>query len=133
MKAHQEKILDSVFKLSVDTPYCFRAKVAAAIYKNKTLISYGFNRYKTHPVQQLYAKHPKACYIHAEIDAIIKALKRVDHEELKHCDLYIARAKRTGPATDYIPALAKPCVGCSRAIIAFGFKSVFYTEEEGKV
>lgn len=130
MKDYQVKILDSVFKLSVDTPYCFRAKVAAAIYKNKSLIAYGFNRYKTHPVQQLYAKHPKACYIHAEIDAIIKALKRISSEDFRNCDLYVARSKKDSPKGKYVPALAKPCIGCTRAIMAFGFKSVFYTENE---
>lgn len=130
MKAYQQRLLLATYRLAVDTPYCFRAKIAAALYSGRTAISFGFNQTKTHPLQSQYAKHPQACYIHAEMDAIVKALRSHSAEDLKNFDLYVARAKRARPKGEYVPALAKPCPGCQKAIAAFGIRRVFYTEGE---
>ena len=129
MREYQRKILDTIYQLAVDSPYVYRAKICAAIVKRRKIISFGFNQRKTHTLQARYSKHYLACSIHAEIDAIKNALRKIDTSELDHCDIYIARAKRNGVGKPFIKGLAKPCIGCQRAIRAFNLRNVFYTEE----
>ena len=114
--------------LACDQPYVYRTRVVACIYRRGKLISTGYNQVKSHPLQRTYAKHEQAIYLHAEIDAIRNALKRVPPEYLSQCEIYIARAKKSQDRITDMPALAAPCKGCAAAITAFGFKSVFYTE-----
>ena len=130
MQEYQKKILDTIYQLAVDTPYVYRAKICAAIVRRRKIISFGFNQSKTHTLQARYSKHYLACHVHAEIDAIKNALRKISLEDLSYCDIYIARAKRTGACSPFVKGLAKPCIGCQRAIRAFGIHGVFYTEED---
>lgn len=110
----------------------FRARIAAAIVRRGEIISIGVNKDKSHPFQKRYAKHHEAIYVHAEIDAIYSALRRVRPEELKRCSLLISRVKCSSKSPSIlVPGLAKPCPGCARASLAFGIDEVYYTTEEG--
>jgi deoxycytidylate deaminase len=92
-------------------------------------VSYGFNSRKSHPLQYRYSKHEKATCIHAEIDAIKNALRRVTVDQLRGAFLYVARAKSPAPGkAKTLKGLAKPCIGCARAIGAFGINNVHWTE-----
>lgn len=105
------------------------SRIAAAIVMHNKIVSYGISQYKTHPLQKRYASNPLAIYLHAEICAIKNALNAgLKSEDLLKCTLYIARAKYTDETKKYITqGLAKPCVGCARAIVAFNLKNVIYT------
>jgi len=50
---------------------------AIITYKGNT-ISWGVNRYKTHPIMLQYQRNEQAIFLHAEMDAIVKGM-RVAH------------------------------------------------------
>ena len=78
---------------------------------------------KTHPLQSRFARIPgETIYLHAEIAAIAKALRNRDLKILNGSTLYVARLCANGTWGN-----AKPCVGCARAIDAFGFRDVIHT------
>ena len=82
----------------------------------------GFNSRKTHPLQARFSSNPQAIHLHAEIDAIQRAVRLIG-PDLSRFDMYVARVYRDGEK-----ALAKPCEGCMGAISAFGIRNVFWTE-----
>lgn len=98
-----------------------RQDITAIAYdKRGRIISVGKNSYvKTHPLQASFAKSigkPDACYLHAEIDALIKARGRTVHR------LFVSRVNKHGQY-----CLARPCPSCQRAIEHFGVKIVEHT------
>ena len=104
-------------------------RVVAMLIKDRDVVSIGWNKKKTHPLQKRFQKHEEAIYLHAEIDCIAKALNKVSRDDLQKCTLYILRLKRPAKyAKTFVRALAKPCSGCAGAISAFGIKKVFFTE-----
>lgn len=120
---HRER-LDDLLSLARHVKPVAGARVAALLDVNGYLF-HGTNSRKTHPFQAQWGKNPLAICLHAEIDAIKKAVKRLhpSYLERNHSVLYVARAKADGS-----PGLAKPCEGCQRAIAAFGINEVYWTE-----
>lgn len=117
--------INNLFTLACDHDaglQCTAKIVAAVVYKNK-IISYGFNQKKTHTFQKQYAKNPEALSLHAEVDAIYKALKRID--DLSECSLIISRARKIKGLYQY--GLALPCEGCMSCIEDYSIKKVFFT------
>lgn len=78
----------------------------------------GYNSRKTHPLAAKFGKNSKSYCLHAEVDAIRKCKQDCDGAVL-----YVARVLKNGS-----PALARPCEGCQRAIMAFNIKNVEWTE-----
>lgn len=92
-------------------------KVGCVIAKGNKVLSWGYNRDKTH------SKSPHAwAYIHAEFDAI----RKLNPEDLVGTTIYIYREKKNGSL-----ALAKPCDSCHSLIKDIGIKEVCYTTEDG--
>ena len=89
-----------------------------AVLVCKEGIAVGLNQRKTHPLQKKFGKNSDSIYLHAEIDAIVNAI-RLGYT-IEGSKLYVARVFRRTE----LPALAKPCEGCQRAIIHFGIRSV---------
>jgi len=109
-----------------------RAKLAAAVVIKNEIIAIGFNRRKSHPFQAQYQTNDKQIYLHAETDAINRALKYITKEELKKATLYVARVKyRDNKSKKAVWAESKPCSGCQKAIHSHGIKSVVHTHSEG--
>ena len=125
----QKRLLKTAFYLASLHPRNARASVCAIVARKGKVVSYGFNKMNTHPLQAKYSKNPKSIFIHAEIDAIRNALFKYSSGELTECEIYIARAKLNEPGGKPVPAMACPCVGCQKAIGAFELKGVFYTED----
>lgn len=98
-----------------------QAVTATAYDKSGRIISIGHNSYiNTHPLQAKYARksgNPDAIYIHAELDAIIRARGRPIHR------LFVSRHNNDGHH-----AMAKPCKACQLAIRDFSIKHVEWTE-----
>lgn len=97
-----------------------RFEITALAYdKRGKLLSVGRNSYvKTHPMQARFAKlsgRAAAIYLHAEVNALIKARQRV-HK------LVILRYNKRGK-----PVIAKPCPACQLAIESFGVRIVEHT------
>jgi tRNA(Arg) A34 adenosine deaminase TadA len=117
-------LLENVIEAS-DHP---KFRMAAAIVLRNKIISFGYNRMKTHPLQAKYGSNSESIYLHAEISAIKNALKVISVSELKKCDMYVFRQRKMNGRYEH--ALAKPCSGCMRAIVEFGIKNVIYTKNE---
>jgi tRNA(Arg) A34 adenosine deaminase TadA len=104
-----------------------KCRIAAMLVQsNNVPVAVGANKMKTHPLQARFGKNEHAIYLHAEIDAIAKALKTLDTQELSKCVLYVCRTLQDGSF-----GLAKPCPGCQSAIRAFGIQTVVWTTEDG--
>ena len=91
---------------------------------------YGWNSYRTHPLQAKFAAQtgtPEKIHVHAELSVCIQAaktyLKYGKKSDLSGFRLYVARVLANGT-----PALAKPCDSCLAALIEFGINEVIYTE-----
>ena len=128
--------LDLLKKLACDIPNPVRSfrLVSSVVYKRR-VVSFGVNSLKTDPFQDRFKKNDQSIYLHAEVAAIKKALKRIDLDDLRKCDMFVARVKRKGPKPNepYIAAMAKPCAGCARCIAEFGIRNVYYTSENEEV
>ena len=108
-----------------------RAKLAAAIVIKNEIISIGLNRKKTHPFQVQFQANDKQIYLHAETDAINRALKHISKEELCKATLYVARVKYAdNKSKKIIWAESKPCIGCQKAIKLYGISNVVHTCDE---
>ncbi len=118
-------------KLAEDTPKVANAKVlAAVVYKNQ-LISLAANSMKTDPFQLRFATDKNFnISLHAENNTLKKAIKELTEKELSKSTMYIARVKRKHWNHDgYTWGLAKPCMGCRRAISTFDLKNYVYSTD----
>jgi len=100
-----------------------KQEITAVIYdKRGRVISIGYNSYvKTHPMQAFYAKktgNESRVFLHAEMDAIIKAGSRIQQAY----KISIFRYTRDGK-----PACAKPCAVCQEALKHTPIKIVEHT------
>jgi tRNA(Arg) A34 adenosine deaminase TadA len=109
----------------------FMANVAAAIVYRRNIIAIGINTAKSDPFQKRFAHHEEAIYLHAELQAIKRALAIVDTaDQLADCSLYVCRLKASGPRNHVATwGLAKPCRACEAGIRAYGIKRVYYTTD----
>jgi len=92
---------------------CGKYRLGAAIYDKKgRLISIGWNKQKTHP------KFGSFIYnrIHAEGDALLKALKKKSSLKGSYIVVYRERGN-----------LAKPCSCCEGMLREAGIEKVYYT------
>jgi deoxycytidylate deaminase len=102
-------------------------KIAAVLVHRNKLISIGYNSTKSHPLQKLYGRDGQI-YLHAEIDAIRKALRR--HDSLEGMQLYVSRWKwKDKDKTCLVEGMCKPCNGCQSAIEDFGIQVIHYTKD----
>jgi len=131
MEPRPSKFLNICINHAIENPGVNRAKIAALIAVNNKIISIGRNSRRTHPLAKQYQKIEGAECLHAEIDAIAKALKKVDNNTLSKATMYIARVKHPNKDDDsWVNGLAKPCKGCAQAINQFKFKNVIWTNNE---
>ena len=114
MKRH----FDMLYKIADAAVPVGKQRLAACIVRKRQLISVGFNKKKTHPLQWKFSKCDEAVYLHAEIDAIINA-----REDIRGATMYVLRVMKDGKT-----GLAKPCEGCARAIKHYGIKRVYWTK-----
>jgi len=117
--------LHMCYTIAKDTPRVGRARVAACITYKGRLVSIGVNSSKSHPLAKYYGHNEHAIYSHAELNAIKNALRVVSLDTLHYCVLYVSRARLINKQWEH--GLAKPCVGCQRAIAEFGIKHVEWT------
>ena len=110
-----------------------RARLAAGLVYKNDIISIGTNKNKSHPFQKKYGTNSDAIFLHAETDAIYNAIRKYDAEIVSKSTLYVYRIKwENEKKRRLISGLAKPCVGCQRAIATFNIKNVCYSlDEEG--
>jgi len=121
--------MSTLAKLATSIEKVAGARVSSCVVLKNNILSFGFNKRKSHPFQAKFGKNEECIFLHAEIDAIKNALKCTSVEDLQRCTLYIYRSKKVnGVETN---GLAKPCVGCMRAIVSFNIKNVVYSTDDG--
>jgi deoxycytidylate deaminase len=123
------KFIKFLEKVAEDVAPVSNARIAAALVYNREIISIGVNQKKSHPFQRKFTKNEHAIFLHAETDAIKNALKKYDIETIAKSTLFICRMKKDEITGAYIRGLARPCVGCLRAIATFNIKKVYYTTD----
>lgn len=132
IKYHQ-KIFDYLEPLAIQSNEGWARLAAAVAYKGK-IISTGVNSLKSHPFQKKWSRNSESIFLHAENNAIHKAVKNEylsPDFTLEGYDLYVMRMKKDGPDSSFRMGLARPCEGCQRCIAEFGIRNIFYTTNEG--
>lgn len=110
-------LLNEAFKLAHTSPYG-RFRLGAIIAQRKSIVSYGVNQKKSHPLQAKYANRPHLqCWLHAEVHAISNAKAG----DIINSDCYVARVLMDGSWGN-----SRPCEGCERALKDYGVKRVIY-------
>jgi len=128
-----EGILHTLAKVAAANPHPAEKFAAAVVFRNR-IVSIGLNSMKSHPMAAKYGKNPHAIFLHAEVAAIKNAMREMEVDELSKCEIYITRVKKEKPFTNkFVWGLAKPCIGCERAIAEFGLKRVIYTCDDGDI
>ena len=80
-----------------DLPKVSNQRIAAALVEGRSLLGMGVNSYKSHPLQRKYSRNPQAIYMHAEIAAIVAALRGLrEYHHLGHSTMYVARVGAGG-------------------------------------
>ena len=98
-------------------------KIASCLVYKDEIISLATNSpNKSHPFQLKFAKKPDAIFWHSETRCIHKALRTHDESILKKSSLYVCRIDSQRQWK-----IAKPCVGCTKAIHHYGIPKVHYT------
>jgi tRNA(Arg) A34 adenosine deaminase TadA len=131
MSDYIERNIEILRKAAIDIVNPVRSyRVAASLVYKRRIVSFGINRYKTSPIQNRFKKNENAIYLHAEVACVKNALRHLDVEDFKKCDMFVVRVKRLVYEGDFVYAMAKPCEGCSRCIAEFGIRDVYYTVED---
>jgi deoxycytidylate deaminase len=110
-------------------PKCASAKVSAILVLKNREIATGCNSYRTHPLAAKYGKNSQAICIHAELDTILKATKKIEGPDFNLATLYICRvkSKNQDERHNLIWGIACPCEGCASAIAHYGVRRVVYS------
>lgn len=103
-----------------------RCRLAAMLVHRNVPVALGTNKLKSHPLQAKFGMNEHSIYLHAEIDALIKAVKELTAEQLNKSTLYVARVLKNGNT-----GMAKPCPGCARALKSFGIQRIVWSTESG--
>jgi tRNA(Arg) A34 adenosine deaminase TadA len=102
--------------------------ICACLYdKHGRIISSGVNSFcKSHPMQEKFSGgNPYKIFLHAEIDAVVSGLRKINDDDLSGYSLAIARV-----CSDGIDGQAFPCDGCIDALKHYKCDAVTYFDEE---
>lgn len=89
---------------------------AVVVHRGK-IVGNGYNKYKIDD-----PSHGNRYSIHAEVDAINNALRKISYENLTKCILIVVRVNKSGEING-----SYPCQCCRNTIIQRGLKSCFYS------
>lgn len=109
--------------------------LGAVITNDGHLVSIGNNQEKTHTMQRRFNSyrqfmfhiddHKVMHYLHAEMDAIRRAIQQYGKDILKGATIYIYRSTKGGQG------YAKPCEACMAAILTYGIRFICFTTNDG--
>jgi deoxycytidylate deaminase len=95
----------------------------AFLIKKSKIVHIGWNKYKSHPINNSHPYHDGFVALHAEMDVILKANK----EFLTNYNIVVVRINGLGQITN-----SRPCNGCQSIIRQVGINKVWFTNGEGK-
>ena len=131
-----ESILKMLDKVAETVEPVAGGRLAACVVYKNDIVSMGINQKKSHPFQKRFGKHELAVFLHAETDAIKNALRHISVDDLAKSKLYVSRVRFESAELNPIKerlrrGLARPCVGCMRAIANFNIRHVCFSTDEG--
>lgn len=102
-------------------------KIGAILVYRKSIISTGFNKKKTHPLQQKLNQYrieykQKGSFIHAEVDCLCN----INIENMQETILFIGRKDKNNK-----PAMCRPCDACLHLISLYGIREIVYNTPNG--
>lgn len=128
----ESKLLDLLYRTAIDSDPAGNSRIAAALVVRGDVAAIKTNSRRTHPFQAKYGKNSDCIYLHAETSVISSTLKHFSKEDLSRSSMYIVRAKMQEPGKkNWSRGLAKPCIGCMRAIVDFDIRKVIYSCDTG--
>lgn len=96
-------------------------KLGAVLVKSGSVISKGHNQIR-------HCQFPSTGHwphsLHAEVDAIRKAITSYEPNQLSKHELYVAKLAKSGRGT-----VSKPCNDCMDVIRYFGIKTIHYFDK----
>jgi deoxycytidylate deaminase len=98
-------------------------KLCAVLVSGGKVLSVGFNSQQFHKLTEIYRKNAYCSAMHAEIDAVVKARKKIRLEGSK---IYVARILHGNNKM----AMAKPCEMCQHVLFNYGVKKAIFTIDE---
>ena len=131
MNEKHTKYLSALENKVITFSKTYNVRMGALLVHRNKIISYGKNDFKTDPFQAKYADHEWRVHIHAEVNAVKKALKQISIDEIKDSTLYVVRMKQNPFDKKFIWGMARPCKSCQMCLAAFGISKVVYTTEDG--
>jgi deoxycytidylate deaminase len=114
-----ERFINLASKVAVLSAHKFR--IGAVIVQGSRTISFGINKYKSHPKQMNHHTAEHADSIHAELDAIINSRGNAEG-----ATIYIVRLLQDGTI-----AMARPCFHCIKELKSAGVKRIVYSTQGG--
>lgn len=101
-------------------------KIGAILVFKKSIISTGFNKKKSHPLQLKYNQYREVgkrdrSAVHAELDCL-KNVRYVPKDAI----LFIGRRDLNGN-----PAMCRPCEACLRLIYIYNISTIVYNTSNG--
>jgi tRNA(Arg) A34 adenosine deaminase TadA len=115
------------------SPY-HRYKIGSVLVLKSGKKYYGFNQGKSHPLQEKFSAikkrkklaKAKNSFLHAEMHAIISALRDCRRDELEGASIYVYRT----PNNKKPFAMCRPCLSCLAAIKYYKIEHIYYTTDE---
>ena len=104
--------------------------MAALIVKGGRTLSVGFNSRRSSGLQEHYKLNAHQIGIHAEIDAILSARRKID---LQGSKIIVVRRLKNDTAENPAIGLAKPCVMCQAVLYSYGIKRAHFTVSNTEV
>ena len=125
-----EEHLELLLRACQDQKPIRSSRIKAGLFYRGRLVATGENRLKSHPFQKRFGKNEDAIFLHAETDCLINSLD--SGYDFADCQLLVVRSKKDTVNKRWTRGLAKPCIGCQRAIAHFNISQVYYTlDNEG--
>lgn len=114
------------------TPEVKNFRICACLADSKgNIISFGFPRRKSHPLQKSLSNNENKLYLHAEVDCLLRGMKKVPKEQRADLSLYLHRSKIIPGETKWSNGLCKPCESCNKLIKVFNIRKVLFSTEQG--
>ena len=102
----------------------FKQRIGAVLVNKHCVLGVGHNQINRH--QQTFKTSHWEGTLHAEIAAILDAIKKCGAKSIEGATLYVARIKKNG---EY--GLAMPCAACYDLIMKCKIKVVYFTNDGG--
>jgi hypothetical protein len=133
--SHHKKKIENIFSILQNyaedvEPFSNKSiRLVAAVAHKYDIVALGSAKRKTHPMQAKYGESENHIHLHAEIDAMQRAI-RGNRVELSRCSIFVLRLKHW---KELGWGNARPCRGCQGAIKAFNMIRVYSIDSENKL